>query len=221
MGDLSNAKTLGGIGALLSLVGGAIPYAGPIVSILGLVMVFIAVKSISETTNKEDIFNNYLYHFLLSIISIIALFMIMLIGFGAIGGFTWIQTLQDIEITNFESFWNYFGEFMIYLLIALFVAWILTVIGSVYLRRSYNQIAEETNINLFRTTGTLYFFGAITLIVLIGFLLLLVARVLEIIAYFSLPDELPGDKASGRRCPNCDRVIPEDSMVCPYCGKNF
>jgi len=221
MGDLSNAKTLGGIGALLSLVGGAIPYAGPIVSILGLVMVFIAVKSISETTNKEDIFNNYLYHFLLSIISIIALFMIMLIGFGAIGGFTWIQTLQDIEITNFESFWNYFGEFMIYLLIALFVAWILTVIGSVYLRRSYNQIAEETNINLFRTTGTLYFFGAITLIVLIGFLLLLVARVLEIIAYFSLPDELPGDKASGRHCPNCDRAIPEDSMVCPYCGKNF
>ena len=26
---------------------------------------------------------------------------------------------------------------------------------------------------------------------------------------------------SDRRCPNCGRNIPEDSKVCPYCGKRF
>ncbi|MDG6219689.1 MAG: zinc ribbon domain-containing protein [Candidatus Thermoplasmatota archaeon] len=26
---------------------------------------------------------------------------------------------------------------------------------------------------------------------------------------------------SNRRCPNCDRIIPEDATLCPYCGKNF
>ncbi len=26
---------------------------------------------------------------------------------------------------------------------------------------------------------------------------------------------------SNRRCPNCDRMIPEDAQVCPYCGKSF
>ena len=24
-----------------------------------------------------------------------------------------------------------------------------------------------------------------------------------------------------RRCPNCGRIIPFDSVVCPYCGKRF
>ena len=28
-------------------------------------------------------------------------------------------------------------------------------------------------------------------------------------------------KKSDRRCPNCGRVIPEDSEICPYCGKKF
>ena len=45
MSKLSEAKVFGGIGALLMLIGGFIPYAGPIVSIVGLVLVFIAVKS--------------------------------------------------------------------------------------------------------------------------------------------------------------------------------
>jgi hypothetical protein len=26
---------------------------------------------------------------------------------------------------------------------------------------------------------------------------------------------------SNRRCTNCERIIPEDAHVCPYCGKQF
>jgi len=34
---------------------------------------------------------------------------------------------------------------------------------------------------------------------------------------------LPSDVKhhSDRRCPNCGRIIPFDSIVCPYCGKRF
>ena len=46
MSKLSEAKFLGGIGAILMLIGGFVPYAGPIVSIAGLVLILIAVKSI-------------------------------------------------------------------------------------------------------------------------------------------------------------------------------
>jgi len=67
MNNLGNVKIFGGIGALLLLIGGFIPYAGPIVSIIGLVLVFIAVKSISELTKDNDIFRNYLIHFIMSI----------------------------------------------------------------------------------------------------------------------------------------------------------
>ena len=37
---LNNAKIFGGIGALLALIGGFIPYAGPVLSILGIIFVF-------------------------------------------------------------------------------------------------------------------------------------------------------------------------------------
>jgi uncharacterized membrane protein len=224
MAELSNTKVFGGIGAILMLIGGFIPYAGPIVSIIGLVFIFIAVKNISEVTKDKDIFSNYLMHFIFGILTIVAIFVIMLIAFGAAGGFTWISSLETADITDFESFWAYFGDIVGGCVLALIVGWILSIIAAIYLRRSYNGIAEHTKVGLFKTTGTVYFIGAITTIVLIGFLILLIARIIEIIAYFSLPDELSaGDKKekSERRCPNCGRIIPEDAQICPYCGKEF
>jgi len=191
MGDLGNAKIFGGVGALLSLIGTFIPYVGPIISIVGLIFVFIAVKSISEFVKDHDIFSNYLYSFIMSIISIVAIFVIIFIGFGMVGGFSWITSLQDINITDFSTFWDSFGGIIGYTLLALFVGWILAIIAAIFLRRSYNSIAKHTKVKLFRTTGTLYFFGAITTIIVIGFLILFIASIIEIIAYFSLPDKLP------------------------------
>jgi uncharacterized membrane protein len=225
LGKLSDAKIFGGIGAILMLVGGFIPYAGPIASIIGLVLVFIAVKTISELTKDEDIFRNYLMHFILSIISIVALFVIMLVAFGAVGGFAWISGLEDANITDFESFWTNFSGIIGGCILALIVAWILSILAAIYLRRSYNSIAQHTKVDLFKTTGTVYFIGAITTIIVIGLLILLIARIIEIIAYFSLPDALPTGgkppKTSERRCPNCGRTIPEDARTCPYCSKKF
>ena len=224
MAELSNAKVFGGIGAILMLVGAFIPNAGPIVSIVGLVLVFIAVKTISELTKDNEIFRNYLMNFIFSIISIVAIFVIMLVAFGTVGGFSWITSLETAEITDFESFWTYFGSIIGACVLALIVGWILSVIAAIYLRKSYNSIAEHTKVNLFKTTGTVYFIGAITTIVVIGFLILFIARIIEIIAYFSLPDKLPtGDKKekSERKCPNCDRIIPEDAVSCPYCSKKL
>ncbi len=53
------------------------------------------------------------------------------------------------------------------------------------------MLKRKTPVSLFRTTGTVYLIGAITTIILIGFIILFVGRIIEVIAYFSLPDELP------------------------------
>jgi len=194
MSKLSEAKTFGGIGALLMLIGTFVPYAGPIISIVGLVLLFIAVKSISNLTKDEEIFSNYLMHFIINIISIVALIVIMLLAFGAAGGFTWISGLEGAEITDLESFWDNFGTIIGGCILALVVSWILYVIAAIYLRRSYNKIAEHTKVDLFKTTGLIYFIGAITTIIIVGLIIIFVARIIEIIAYFSLPDNLPEEK---------------------------
>ncbi|UCF11904.1 MAG: DUF996 domain-containing protein [Thermoplasmatales archaeon] len=226
MVELSNAKVFGGIGALLMLIGTFIPTIGPILSIAGIVLIFIAVKTISELTKDNEIYRNYLMHLIISVIAIVALFVIMLVAFGAAGGFTWISGLETTEITDFESFWANFGSIIGGCAVALIVGWILSILAAIYLRRSYNKIAEHTKVDLFKTTGTVYFVGAITTIVLIGLLIIIIARIIEIIAFFSLPDKLPeavgGEKKEpDRRCPNCGRAIPMDAKACPYCAKKF
>ncbi|MBS3748490.1 MAG: DUF996 domain-containing protein [Candidatus Thermoplasmatota archaeon] len=64
-------------------------------------------------------------------------------------------------------------------------------LGAIYLRKSYNEIAEQTNVETFKTTGTLYLNGTATIIIIVGFLIILIARIFEIISYFSLSDSAP------------------------------
>jgi uncharacterized membrane protein len=190
MSKLGQAKVLGGIGALLSLLV-FVPTIGFIIGIVGLVLVFIAVKYIAEETKDHAIFHNYLMNFIFDIIAIGAVLGIMIAAFGVSGGMSWANTIQQQNITDFDSFWASFGTIFVGLILALVVAWVLLLIGALYLRKSYNSIAEHTKVDLFKTTGLVNFIGAATLIIIIGFFIIIVARILEIVSYFSLPENLP------------------------------
>jgi uncharacterized membrane protein len=190
MTKLGEAKIIGGIGALLSLFV-IIPSVGPLVGIIGLVLVFIAVKYIADETKDQKIFRNYLMNFILSIIALIAVIAIMILAFGLSGGFSWVNSLQQQNFTDFTTFWNSFGTIIGGCIVAFIIAWILLILGAIYYRRSYNSIAERTNVHLFKTTGLVYFIGAITLIIIIGVFILIAAKVLEIVSFFSLPENLP------------------------------
>jgi len=83
MGNISNAKIFGGIGALLMLLG-IIPQTFGILGLIGFIMVFIAVKIIADESKDKDIFNNYLYSFILVIIAVVVAGAIMLMTFTAV-----------------------------------------------------------------------------------------------------------------------------------------
>ncbi|RLF32955.1 MAG: hypothetical protein DRN07_03815, partial [Thermoplasmata archaeon] len=185
---MSNAKVFGGIGAILSLIGGAIPGIGFVMPIVGLVLLFVAVKYISEETRDDSIFRNYLFYFVCILIAIIAAAAIV---FVTIGGLSFFTLISEEDFSGEEPSLGFLGALIGGIFIALVIAWVLLIIGTMYLRRSYNHIADHTKVDLFRTTGTVYFIGAITLVILIGALILLIAKILEIIAFFSLPDTLP------------------------------
>jgi uncharacterized membrane protein len=130
--------------------------------------------------------------FILTIVALGAVIAIMIISFGVSGGFSWVNSLQEQNITDFNSFWTSFGTLIGGCIVALIVAWVFLILGTLYLRKSYNSIAEHTKVDLFKTTGLVYFIGAITLIVIIGIFILIIAKILEIVAFFTLPENLPG-----------------------------
>jgi len=186
MSKLSEAKILGGIGALLMLIGAfVVPGLG---AIIGLILVFIAVKYISEECKDKSIFDNYLLQFIYKIIAIVA---VVAIFFISIRGFTFFTALESIDFSDFDAIWNFFEPYIFWWAIALLIGWAFLIISSWYLKKSYYSIADHTDVNLFRTTGLVYFIGAITLIIAIGLIIILIAQIMEIIAYLRLPAKLP------------------------------
>jgi len=66
---MKDAKTYGGIGAILMLVGA---FFAP-VGIVGLILLFISVKTIADITKDRKIFDHFLYYFILAIVGSIAM----------------------------------------------------------------------------------------------------------------------------------------------------
>jgi len=186
MTKLSEAKILGILGLVIMLLGGVFAGIGMIV---GLVLVFIAVKFISEETKDKTIFDNYLMHFVFVVLAVIA---VVVIFFASIGGFslTFFEALEGMEFNSFEAVWNFFSPYIVWWTIALSIGYVFIIISALYLKKSYYSIAEKTNVHLFRTTGFVYFIGAVTLIIIVGIFVLVIAKILEIIAFAFLPEKL-------------------------------
>src|SRR2546427_12777094 len=70
MASLGQAKTLGGVGSILVLLS-PIPYAGAVLSIVGFIMILIAVKYIADILGDQKIFNNMIIAVVLAIIGIV------------------------------------------------------------------------------------------------------------------------------------------------------
>jgi len=182
--SLKEARIYGSVGAILSILGGNISRIGNLISIIGFVLILLAVKEISLAVNREDIFKDYLVAFILHL----GAFFVFLIALISVMGITVLQGI----------FWNLagkglenLGQIIKGLLIGGILAWILFVLGSYYLKKSYESISIETEVGIFRTTGLLYFVGAILLIVFgIGALLIIIGKILEIVAYLSLPEDI-------------------------------
>ena len=232
MGTIAQAKTYGGIGSILALLS-FIPTVGWILAIIGFVLTVVAIKYISDSVNDPSIFRNAIIAYVIAIVGIIAVGLILvayifgLMGLGAIAGGA-AGAAAGLGIGAITS-----------IIGALALIWILLILSAYFVRKAYNSISARLNVGMFRTAALVYFIGAILTIILVGFVVLLVAQILLIIAYFSIPDTLPpsssgmppppasaptmstpsGMPASGTKyCVKCGAALSQDAMFCPSCG---
>src|SRR5256885_8264825 len=166
MGSLSSAKTLGGVGGILVFL--------PFVSLVGWILILLATKEISETVQDKSIFDDALLAAITAIIG--AVVFVAFIVTGSIAGlFTF-----GLGFPRFLLFFGILGAF-----------WVFTVISAIFLKRSYEKISQRLNVSAFATTGLLYLIAAALTIVFVGFLILLVALIFQVVAYFSIQDRPP------------------------------
>ncbi|HYB75733.1 MAG TPA: DUF996 domain-containing protein [Nitrososphaerales archaeon] len=187
--NLSEAKMLGGIGSILTLLA-IIPSVGVFLAIVGLVLVLFAVKYASDALGDRKIFNETLYAVVLGIVGLVvagvsfAAFAFRALGISSLP-FT-APTPAAVQWSD-AGFWSVIGV----VILGLTVVWACFLASSVFVYRSYGALGKKVGVGLFGTASLLFLIGAVTTIILVGFVLLFVAQILFIIAFFSINAEMP------------------------------
>ncbi len=185
MASLSQAKTLGGVGAILALLFWAPAHVGIVLLVVGLVLMLFAVKNIADIVGDQAIFSNMMYSVILAIIGPIIATVVLL---AAAASFFSAFSGSAPGITTIPSgFWAALG----FVILAGVILWVCILVSTVFVKKSYDTIATKLRVDMFRTTGLLFLIGAATLIVLVGFVILFIAAILQIVAFFSIPEQLP------------------------------
>jgi uncharacterized membrane protein len=189
MTTLSQAKALGGVGSILLLLG-TIPSAGTLFSIVGFILVLVAVKYIANVVQDRAIYNNMIISVIMGIIGMIVFFVLVVGALAAFIGLPpppgFFEPPAEVEDIGADVL-----AFIAALLVGLAILWIFFIISAVFLRKSFNAIAGRLNVRMFSTAATLYLIGAFLLVILVGFVLIFVAQILMAVAFFSIREPAP------------------------------
>ena len=190
--DFQTSKTLGGVGAILLLIG-CLTFISPAVGLLGLVgliLILMSLNGFADYYKEKDIFNNALYSIIIFIVGIVvtvAVAIFFVVDF---------LTSLGIDITDWQSFqyvdWaslmtpDKVMELLGSAIIIFVVIFVFSIIGAYFLKKSLDLLATKTDVKLFSTTGLILLLAAVLTIIFIGFVLFFVAIILLIIAFFSI-----------------------------------
>jgi uncharacterized membrane protein len=191
MATLSQVKTYGGIGSVLVLLA-PIPSFGWVIAIAGFVLTLIAVKYVADIARDSSILNNMLVSIVIAIAGVVVGAFILL------GSLLRFMGLNNLVFADFGSNFNpssiptgsWIG-LVTWALTGIAVMWVLLTVSGVFLRRGYDKIGSVLNVNMFRTAGLLFLIGAATTIVLVGFIIIPIAIILLIVAFFSINENAP------------------------------
>jgi uncharacterized membrane protein len=198
--NFDTSKNLGGVGAILLLIGFILPAAtggfGTLLSIVGLILMLVGLKGLADYYNEAGIFNNFLYGTLAGIAGVVVagvtfVFVIftMLEDFlyevfpGYTGDITALPGLTpDVSAIDPFALMPFLTAFLLILVILFFTA----LIVAIFMRKSMNSLSAKTGVGLFGTAGLLLLIGAVLTIIAIGFILILIAFLVMAIGFFSM-----------------------------------
>jgi len=171
--SIESNKTLGGVGALLVAFG----FVVPLLSLIGIILVFIALKGIADTYGDNSIFQNALYGIIFLIVGALAGAFVIL---GALFGIGW--TAGTIDYADLSSLWTAIGA----IIVGVVIIFVFYLLSAIFFRKSFDTLSAKTGEKMFGTAGLLMLIGAILTIILVGLILMLIAWILVAVAFFSI-----------------------------------
>ncbi|MEJ5292425.1 MAG: DUF996 domain-containing protein [Candidatus Methanosuratincola sp.] len=209
--SIESNKILGGVGAVLLFVG-IIPFRYMfLISLVGLILVLVAMYGFSNIYGERRIFNNLLYGIIAGIVGMVVAFFVAIFSVFA----TFTQLLYEI-FPGWNGDWTALSgmtpdtsnldigtilPLLGGLLLIFVILYAFTIVGGFFARRSFNALSEKTGIGLFSTAGLILFIGTFLTIVLIGFLLIWISVLLIAIAFFQIRTQAEAPAATAVPVP--------------------
>ncbi|ASJ09004.1 hypothetical protein A3L11_07090 [Thermococcus siculi] len=195
--NVRSEKNLGMWGSILALLGGFVPYIGSVLALVGLVLVLVALHGIGKAVGDDRPFKNYLYALIAAIAMVIVIIAVVFTAFLSMTPLTEtsfhveeVHTIEPGETVITHEVGG--GPSLLVGSIALvFLLVIAVVIISAYFEmRAWNAMYEITGTKEFRDAANWFKWGAITAILIVGLLLIFIARIFVILGFSNMPEEL-------------------------------
>jgi uncharacterized membrane protein len=200
--SLESSKTLGGVGAILILVGSLVTtYTFGVLTLIGVILVFIALNGLANYYKERGIFTNAIYSLVAGIVGVVvaasaALYIIfdttiltnLLRNIYPTWNGSWstISSLRgmtpntsNISVSNVTSA---LGA----IFLVLVILWVFAIVAAFFVRRSLKTLSSKASVGLFSTAALLLLIGAFLTIIFIGAILMWVAVLLIAIAFFQI-----------------------------------
>jgi uncharacterized membrane protein len=203
--DFNTTKNLGGIGALLLFIGILLfnfSFFSGILSIVGLILILVALNGFAEIYKERRIFNNTLYGIFLIVIGVAlavvvatALLFSSFVNFiqlvypGWSGPPNWSalsgMTPVIANITA-ENLFPIIAASIVGLIVVWLIVWVFTFATTFFVRKSLILLSAKSGTNLISTVGLVMLIGGALTVVFIGFLLIWFDFLLLAFAFFTL-----------------------------------
>jgi len=187
---VGEAKVLGLVGAVLSFIlalsGAMAPFISPwmaallsLADIIAVLLVYLGVSRLSRSVNDTRVKSFYLKFFVLyAVAEIIADVLVSLVAVTPM----MLTNIFELPFTSTNVLYTLFP-----LILVSVIASILIAIGTWYLKKSYDLIKAYTRVEFFGVAGLLYFIGGVLTMIAIGYFVLFIAMIMDIIAWASTP----------------------------------
>lgn len=181
MASLSEAKYVGGVGALLFIFSFLplmeLEFELAAVGMIGYVLMLLALKWISSSVQNPAIFKNALTSLIVGIVGVVNA--VLIGGVDVLSG--------DVDLIALFIL-NHYNLLSTKILLAFIAMWAFGIVSAIYFRRALYLAADHLNVKMFRTAGLLIIIEAILTAILLeaGLILSFAAYVLLAIAFFLL-----------------------------------
>ena len=199
---LESSKTLGGVGAILILVGSLITsYTYSVVTLAGAIILLIALNGLANYYKERGIFSNAIYGFVAGIVGIVwAVAVLLYIVFDTTiltsflqklypswnGSWSTISSLSGLTPNTSNITPGDVGSILGAMFLVLVILWIFLIVSAFFARRSLKTLSAKASVGLFSTAALVLLIGAFLTIVFVGFILIWVAVLLMAIAFFQI-----------------------------------